>query len=51
MPLFKEKIEDTKGVIKSRQSKNRQYNSLKKKDKRTNNGLQDFTQKTKDPAT
>ena len=51
MPLFKEKFEDTKGVSKSRQSKNRQYNGLKKKDKRTNNGLQDFTQKTKDPAT
>ena len=33
-------FEDTKGVIRIRISKNRQYNDLKKKDKRTNNDLQ-----------
>ena len=34
--LYEEKFEDTKEVIKSRQSKDRQYNGQqKKKDKRT----------------
>ena len=31
--------------------KNRQYNGQKKKDKKTNSGLQNTTQKTKDRAT
>jgi hypothetical protein len=39
------KVEDTKGVIRNRKSKNdRQYNG-KTKDKRTNNNLQNTTQK------
>jgi molecular chaperone GrpE (heat shock protein) len=43
-----EKFEDTKRVIRSRNSKkDRQYNSQKKKYKRTNNDLQNTTQKTK----
>ena len=41
--IFKEMFEDTKGVIRSRKSKERQYNGQKKKDKRTNNGLQNIT--------
>jgi len=32
-------VEDTKGVIRIRISKNRQHNDKKKKDKRTNNDL------------
>jgi hypothetical protein len=36
----KEELEDTKGVIRIRKSKNRQHNGQKKKDKRTNNDLQ-----------
>ena len=44
-----EKFEDTKGVIRSRKSKNdRQYNGQKKKG---NNNLQSTTQKTKNQAT
>ena len=36
-------LEDTKGVIRIRKSqKNRQHNGQKKKDKRTNNDLQDI---------
>ena len=46
-----EKLEDTKGVIRSRKSKDRQHNGQKKKDKRTNNDLQNITQKTKDQVT
>ena len=43
------KVEDTKGVIRSRKSKkDRQYNGQKKEDKRTNNILQSTTQKTID---
>ena len=44
-------FEDTKGVIRSRKLKDRQYNDLKKKDKRTNNDLQNITQKNKDRIT
>ena len=44
--LQEEKFDDTKGVIKSRMSKDRQYNGQKKKNKRTNNDLQIITQKT-----
>ena len=46
-----EKFEDAKGVIRSRKSKCRQYNDQKKKYKRTNNDLQNITQKTKDQTT
>jgi len=46
------KFEDTKGVIKNCKSKrDRQYNGQRKKDKKTNNNLQNITQKTKDWAT
>ena len=42
-------FEDTKEVIQSRKLKNdRQYNGQKKKDKMTNNDIQNTTQKTKD---
>jgi len=34
--LNKERFEDTKGVIRSRKSKEKQYNGQKKKDKKTN---------------
>jgi hypothetical protein len=38
-----EEFEDTKGVIRVRKSKkNRQHNEQKKRDKRTNNDLQDI---------
>ena len=48
---MKEKLEDTKGVIRSRKSKkDSKHNWYKKKDKRTSNNLQIFTQKTKDQA-
>jgi hypothetical protein len=40
-------FEDIRGVIKSRILKDRKYNGQKKKDKRTNNDLQNTTQKTK----
>ena len=41
--IFKAEFEDTKGVIKIRISKkNRQHNRQKKKDKRTNNDLQNI---------
>jgi hypothetical protein len=47
-----QKFEDTTGVIRSRKSKmGRQYNGQKKKEKRTDNDLQNITQKTKDRAT
>ena len=40
---MKEEFEDTKGVIRIRKSKkNRQHNGQKKKDKRTNNDLQNI---------
>ena len=45
-----EKLEDTKGVIRSRKSKDRQHNSQTKKYNRTNNDLQNITLKTKDRA-
>jgi hypothetical protein len=44
-------FEDTKGVIRSRKSKDKQNNGQAKEDKRTNNVLQNVTQKTKDRAT
>ena len=45
---FGEEFEDTKGVIRIRKSKkNRQHNGQKKKDKRTNNDLQNIQTKLK----
>jgi hypothetical protein len=38
--VLKEELEDTKGVIRIRISKNRQHNGQKKKYKRINNDLQ-----------
>jgi hypothetical protein len=46
-----EEFEDTKEVIRIYKSKERQYNSKNKKDKRTNNDLQNITHKTKDHVT
>jgi len=47
-----EEFIDTKGVIRIRISKeNRQPKGQKKKDKRTNNDLQNITHKTKDRVT
>ena len=41
--LYEEGFEDTKGVIRIRKSKkNRQHNGQKKRDKRTNNDLQNI---------
>jgi len=46
-----EKCEDTNGVIRRLKSKDdRYYNGQNKTDKRTNNGLQNTIQKTKDRA-
>jgi hypothetical protein len=46
-----EEFGDIKGVIRIRKSKkDRQHNGPKKRDKRTNNNLQNTTQKTKDWA-
>ena len=42
-----EEFEDTKGVIRIRESKERQHNGQKKKDKRTNNDLQNIHIKQK----
>ena len=45
---LQEEFEDTKGVIRIRKSKkNRQHNGQKKKDKRTNNDLQNIHIKLK----
>jgi len=43
--------EDTKGAIRSRKSKDRQYNGQNKRDKETNNDQQNTKQKTKDRPT
>ena len=40
MQFYSRKVEDTKGVIRNRKSKDRQCNSQKKRDNRTNNILQ-----------
>ena len=48
---YSRKFEYTKGVIKSRKSKDRQYNGQQKKDKETNTDLQNITQKNKDGTT
>ena len=44
---IKKSLKIPKGVIRSHKSKDRQYNGQKGKDKRTNNDLQNTTQKTK----
>jgi hypothetical protein len=45
--LEQEELEDTRGVIRIRESKkDRHHNGQKKKDKRTNNDLQNTTHKT-----
>ena len=49
--FFIEEFEDTKGVIRILNSKNRQHNCQKKKYKRTNKDLQNITHKTKDRVT
>jgi hypothetical protein len=50
--ILQEEFEDVKEVIRIRVSKkNRQHNGQKKKYKRTNNDLQNTTQKSKDRAT
>ena len=46
-----EELEDNKGVIRSRKSKDRQRNGQNKKDKMTNNDPQNITHKTKDRVT
>ena len=51
MQWSEQEFEDTKGIIRIHKSKDRQHNGQKKKDKRTNNDLQNTTQKTKDRAT
>jgi len=48
--MYKKSFEDTKRVIKRCEEKDRQHNCQKKMDKRTNNDLQNTTQKTKDRA-
>jgi len=49
--VISEKFEDTKGVIRKRNSKGKQYNDQEKKDKTRNNDLQNTRQKTKDQQT
>ena len=50
--IAKEKFEDTKRLIRtSKSKKDRQQNGQAKKDKRTNNDLQNITHKTKDRVT
>jgi len=49
--LDSEEIEDTKGVIGMRKSKNKQHNGQKEKDKRNKQRSQNTTQKTKDRVT
>ena len=43
--LHHEEFEETKGVIRIHKSKDRKHNGQKKKDKRTNNDLQNTMQK------
>jgi len=49
-PAFyiEEEFEDTKGVLRIRQSKDRQHNGQMKKNKRTKNDLQHNTHTTND---
>ena len=48
--IVQEKFEDTKGVIRSRKSKDRQCNCQTKKDKRTNTDLQNITERNTNPT-
>jgi len=48
--IYKEEFEDTKGVIRSRKSKDRKHNGQMKRNKRINNDLRNTLQKTKDRA-
>ena len=48
---FQEKIEDTTGVSRIRKSKKDRRYGQNEKDKRTNNNLQNTTEKTKDRVT
>ena len=48
--IYAEKIEDTKGVIWSRNSMEKHYNGQKKMETKTNIGRQNTTQKIKDWA-
>ena len=45
--VMQEEFEDTEGVIRIRKSKNRQHNGQKKRDKDTNNDLQNIHIKLK----
>ena len=50
--VFKEELEDTKGIIRIRNSKERQHNhGQEKKNKRTTNDLPSNTHKTEDRVT
>ena len=49
--FFEDKFEDTKGVIRIRKSKDRQYNDEKKKRIKGQATIYKITQKTKDRAT
>jgi len=50
--MLQKSFQDTKAIIRSQKSKKGRYcNGQKKNDKRTNNYLQNNTQKTKDLAT
>jgi hypothetical protein len=48
---WEEEFEDTKGLIRISKSKDKQHNGQKKRDKKTNNDLQNITHKTKDRVT
>ena len=49
--MFEKESKDIKGVIRIRKSKKDRRNDQMKKDKRTNNDLQNTTHKTKDRVT
>jgi hypothetical protein len=49
--MGEEELEDIKGLMKIRISKNRQHNGQKKINKRANNDLKKNTYKTKDQVT
>jgi hypothetical protein len=49
--MFEKEFKDIKGVIRIRKSKKDRRNDQMKKDKRTNNDLQNTTHKTKDRVT
>ena len=49
--VYQEEFENIEMVIRICKLKDRQHNGQKKKDKRTNNDLQNITHKTKDRVT